>query len=88
MKSVHTDEYRAVVEWLVAARKRAGITQQQLAHRLRKPQSFVSKYENGERRIDVAEFLTIIAAIRADPHIALDDILTAAPSLRARPRRR
>lgn len=49
------------------ARKNAGLTQQDLARRLKQPQSFVAKYEGGERRIDVAEFLTITDAIGADP---------------------
>jgi hypothetical protein len=37
-----------------------------LADRLHKPQSFVAKYEGGERRIDVVEFLTVCQAIGAD----------------------
>jgi transcriptional regulator with XRE-family HTH domain len=48
---------------LVEARNRAGITQQELAHRLGKPQSFVSKYERQERRIDVPEFIAIAQAM-------------------------
>ena len=50
-----------------AARKDAGLTQDQLAKRLRKPQSFVAKYENGERRLDVVEFVVIARALDADP---------------------
>jgi len=59
----------------VAACKCAGLTQQQVAKRLRKPQSFVSKYENGERRLDVAEFLGVLRILGADPHDALSEIL-------------
>jgi transcriptional regulator with XRE-family HTH domain len=51
----------------VAARERAGVTQQELADRTEKPQSFVSKFETGERRLDVVEFITIARAIGADP---------------------
>jgi transcriptional regulator with XRE-family HTH domain len=51
---------------MVKARKAAGLTQQELADRLHKPQSFVAKYEGGERRIDVVEFLTVCQAIGAD----------------------
>jgi DNA-binding XRE family transcriptional regulator len=49
----------------VEARHRAGLTQQQLAKKLRRHKSFVAKYEyeGGERRIDVLEFLTITRAI-------------------------
>jgi transcriptional regulator with XRE-family HTH domain len=51
---------------MVRARKAAGLTQRELADRLHKPQSFVAKYEGGERRIDVVEFLTVCQAIGAD----------------------
>jgi transcriptional regulator with XRE-family HTH domain len=51
---------------MVKARKAAGLTQRELADRLRKPPSFVAKYEGGERRIDVVEFLTVCQAIGAD----------------------
>ncbi len=37
-----------------------------MANRLGRPQSFVSKYESGERRLDVAEFLEVCAAVGAD----------------------
>jgi transcriptional regulator with XRE-family HTH domain len=77
MRSVHTDAYRAVLEVLVAARRRAGLTQQQVASRLRKPQSFVSKYENGERRLDVAEFIGVLDLLGHDPRAAMDAILAS-----------
>ena len=51
----------------LAARDRAGLTQDQLARLLRKPQSFVSNYERGNRRIDVLELLRIVEALKADP---------------------
>jgi len=44
---------------LIQARKSAGLTQQAVADVLGKPQSFVAKYENGERRLDVVEFIRI-----------------------------
>lgn len=67
LKSVHSPEQLAFRRLIVAARKKAGLTQQELAKRLRRPQSFVAKYEGGERRIDVLEFLAIARAIGADP---------------------
>lgn len=51
---------------LVDARRRAGLRQVDLAERLGKPQSFVSKFERGERRLDVVEFLIVARAIGAD----------------------
>ena len=49
-KSVHSPEQVAFCELMVKARKAAKLTQHQLAKRLKKPQSFVAKYEGGERR--------------------------------------
>jgi transcriptional regulator with XRE-family HTH domain len=47
--------YRALLNSLRQARKAAGLTQAQVARKLSKPQSFVSKFESGERRIDFVE---------------------------------
>ena len=66
-KSVHSPEQQLLRELLIAARNKVGLTQQKLAKRLGKPQSFVAKYEGGERRLDVIEFITIARAIGADP---------------------
>ena len=52
---------------LIQERQSKGVTQTQLAQRLNKPQSYVSKYENGERRLDVIEFLEIADCIGMDP---------------------
>jgi transcriptional regulator with XRE-family HTH domain len=65
-KSVHSGGQSAFCELMAKARKAAGLTQRELADRLHKPQSFVAKYEGGERRIDVVEFLTVCQAIGAD----------------------
>jgi transcriptional regulator with XRE-family HTH domain len=65
-KSVHSAAQRALCNLMITARKRAGLTQQALAARLSKPQSFIAKYEKGERRIDVVEFIAICRAIPAD----------------------
>jgi transcriptional regulator with XRE-family HTH domain len=67
LKSLRSREHRAFIAVLVAARKAAGLTQQQVAVRLRKPQSFVSKYETGERRLDVPEFIRVSHRLGADP---------------------
>ena len=66
-KSVHSADQAAFCELMIKARKAAGLTQHDLAGRLKKPQSFVAKYEGGERRLDVVEFLAITGAIGADP---------------------
>lgn len=66
-KSLGSPDYNRFVALLVAARKKAALSQQTLADRLERPQSFVAKYESGERRLDVVEFVTIARAMRADP---------------------
>ena len=56
MGSLHSRRYRDFLARLRQARERAGLTQVEAAARLRKPQSFVSRCETGERRVDVLEF--------------------------------
>lgn len=56
--------FRALIR---RARKEAALTQEQVAKRLKRPQSFVAKYENGERRLDVVEFVEIARKIGVDP---------------------
>lgn len=67
IKSVHSAEQRALCDILRQARRKAGLTQQDVAERLKRPQSFVAKYEGGERRLDVLEFVTVVRAIGVDP---------------------
>lgn len=55
MTTTRSPRYRQFLERLRAARREAGLTQAQVARALRKPQSFVSKCESGERRVDVIE---------------------------------
>ncbi len=65
-KTVHSEGQSAFRELMTSARKAAGLTQQELATKLGKPQSFVAKYEAGERRIDVVEFIAICREISVD----------------------
>ena len=55
--------YAELAKILREERLRAGLTQVALAERLKRPQSFVAKYEAGERQLDVVEFLLITRAI-------------------------
>jgi ribosome-binding protein aMBF1 (putative translation factor) len=54
-KSIHSAGYAVFLQVLREARERAGLTQVQLARKIRETQTFVSKCERGERRIDVVE---------------------------------
>lgn len=64
---MRNDAYQRFRILLVEARKGAGLTQAELSRRLIRPQSFVSKYERGERRLDVVEFGAVAKAIGVDP---------------------
>jgi transcriptional regulator with XRE-family HTH domain len=66
-KSVHSTDQAAFCALMIRTRKAAGLTQQAVALRLKKPQSFVAKYEGGERRLDVVEFIAIARTLGADP---------------------
>lgn len=66
-KSIYTDRHKQLCEMLKVQRKAAGLTQTVVAERLGKPPSYVAKYEGGDRRLDILEFLDIAAAIGFDP---------------------
>jgi transcriptional regulator with XRE-family HTH domain len=72
---VRPEEQRIVGECLAAARARSGLTQRELAAHLGKPQSFVSAYESGQRRVDLLEFLAIAEALRADPRAIFNEVV-------------
>jgi transcriptional regulator with XRE-family HTH domain len=74
LRSPRHDRLRAVLK---RARKAQGLTQQELALRLKRKQSFVAKYETGERRLDVIEFLDIADALAQDPAWLLNRIAKA-----------
>jgi transcriptional regulator with XRE-family HTH domain len=68
LASTQPDLYKALLQALIQARKDAGITQVELAARIGRRQTFVSKYETEERRLDVAEYIAIAKAIGAEPY--------------------
>lgn len=65
-KSIFTSRYQRLKRLLIEARQDAGLTQVDLAAKLDRPQSFVSKYERGERRLDIVEFLEVADALGLD----------------------
>jgi ribosome-binding protein aMBF1 (putative translation factor) len=54
-KSIYSKEYKFVLVQLKSARIEAGLTQEEVAKRIGKPQSYILKCESGERRLDVTE---------------------------------
>lgn len=67
-KALYERSYATFTEFLKEERKNASLTQAALAKKLRRPQSYVSKYERGDRRLDVIEFLEVARVIGFDPH--------------------
>ena len=66
VKSIFDKDYREIIERLKKARIDANLSQQAVADKLKKPQSYISKIESGERRLDVAE-MKKFAAIYKKP---------------------
>jgi transcriptional regulator with XRE-family HTH domain len=66
-KSLHTPEYESFRSILVKARQKSGLTQVEVASQLGRPQSFVAKYEGGERRLDLIETLQVCEVLCVDP---------------------
>lgn len=71
MKSIHDQRYVELVARLRELRKRRGISQKDLGDKLGRPQSFVSKVETCERRLDVVETLIFCKAL----HIKLESLI-------------
>ena len=78
-RSLRTPGHQALMQVLVETRKSKGVTQQELADRLKRPRSYVAKIETGERRLDVVEFVEWFHALKADPKAAVSAISEILP---------
>lgn len=74
-KSIFSDAYNLLRTGLVTVREKRGLTQADVATKLGKPQSYVSKYERGERRLDVVEFLEVTRALGVEPYKILKELV-------------
>lgn len=86
-RTLSSPAYQKLRELLTAARDEAKVTQTELARRLGRPQSFVSKYETGERSLDVIEFVAVCEALGREPVELLEPIRAKAQSAATRGRR-
>ena len=66
-KTIRSPRHQRLCDILIEVRRKAGFTQLVLAEKIGRPQSFVAKYETGERRLDVVEFVEILEAMGAEP---------------------
>lgn len=87
-KSVFTGKYESLRKLLVEARRVAGLTQAELAGRLERPQSYVSKYERGERRLDVVEFIEVANTLGFSASDAVETIRKIEEEVATRRKRR
>lgn len=74
VKTLGTDQHKALIAFLIAGREAAGLTQTELATRLGEYQSFVARLESGQRRIDVIEFIKLSHALGFDVGKAITSI--------------
>ncbi|AXD12165.1 helix-turn-helix transcriptional regulator [Salmonella enterica] len=81
MTSVYSDDYQSVISALKQARVRRNITQTAIATALGRPQSFIAKVENGERRLDVVEFIRLAQLLGMDWQSELQSIARKYDSL-------
>lgn len=75
MSSIYSKEYQLVINTLRSARLEKGLTQVTLAKMLGKPQSFIAKVENGERRLDVVEFIHFAQQLSVDPAEVIKNVM-------------
>lgn len=59
MKTIYADNYRLIIDRLTEIRKNGQMTQLEVAQKLNKPQSYVAKIENFERKLDILEFVQL-----------------------------
>jgi transcriptional regulator with XRE-family HTH domain len=76
-KTIYSEQSKIVGDALKEIREKAGLTQRELCRLLDREHSFVSKYELGERRIDMAEFYWICSACWANPEVEARKIMRA-----------
>lgn len=76
-KTIHSEHSKIISERLVNIRKKAKLTQRELAKKLEREHSFVAHYELGERRVDLAEFYWICEACGASAHKEAMELMKA-----------
>jgi len=76
-KTIHKNEYLALINIIASERKRLGISQQEVAGKLGMSQSDISKIESNERRIDIFELKLLLKIYRIESNLKLKkEILT------------
>jgi transcriptional regulator with XRE-family HTH domain len=87
-KSIYTPEYAILRAELVNVRKKASLTQREVALRLKVPHSWVAKVESGERRIDLIELCLFSSACESDPTELCTKLTSQIASMQAKRHRK
>lgn len=77
--SIYTNEMLALRSWLKQEREAQNLSMRALAERMDKPHSFIQKVEQGERRLDVVEYVWYCHTLGIDPQIGLELIENEVP---------
>lgn len=78
--------YKAIIGRLLAARRAAGLNQRELAERMGQPQSFITRVETFERRLDIIRMIEWVRALDLDERKFMIDVLSDVPSARRKKR--
>lgn len=74
-KTIYSDEYARLLQWLREQRIGNNITMREMGERLGVIHSWIGKVELGERRLDLVEYVQYCKALKIDPHEGLELIL-------------
>lgn len=78
----HSLPHQAIRELLLSIRTDKKILQADLSKKLKKPQSYISKYENGEKNLDLIEILNILNSMDEDPELFLKRLIERLKNLK------
>jgi transcriptional regulator with XRE-family HTH domain len=80
-KTIFDGAHAQLVDIMIAARKRSGLTQAELATKVGRDQTFISLIERSQRRIDVLEFIALARAMGEDPQRLFSELISTIPSV-------
>jgi len=79
-KSIFGGAHSQLIEIMLAARRRSGLTQAELGARVGKDQTFVSLIERSQRRVDILEFIALARAMGEDPQRLFSEVISTIPA--------
>jgi len=79
-KSIFDGAHAQLIEIMLAARRRSGLTQAEVAAKVGKDQTFISLIERSQRRVDVLEFIALARAMGEDPQRLFAEVIATIPN--------